>query len=246
MEAVAGSNGATSGGYVRYGESEFVVRGRGYCAAPRDIENTVVKAPNGTPVLVRNVADGRRGVHAAAGRGGARRGHRLGRGDDAAPARREPERRPRRRARGGRAHQPRHPATGMKIVPFYDRTRLVDTTLTTVSHNMLEGVGAGQPGAVAVPARPQRLARGRDHHAARAADGVRRASLRRRAGEPAVDGRDRLRHPARRRGHPGRERLPAPGRGAPGARARCRHVVAEPPRRWCGRRCSRCRSSWRR
>ena len=24
----------------------------------------------------------------------------------------------------------------MKIVPFYDRTRLVDTTLETVSHNM--------------------------------------------------------------------------------------------------------------
>ena len=29
---------------------------------------------------------------------------------------------------------------GMQIVPFYDRTRLVDTTLKTVSHNMLEGV----------------------------------------------------------------------------------------------------------
>src|SRR6185436_7153694 len=29
---------------------------------------------------------------------------------------------------------------GMKIVPFYDRTRLVDTTLNTVSHNMLEGI----------------------------------------------------------------------------------------------------------
>ena len=28
----------------------------------------------------------------------------------------------------------------MRIVPFYDRTRLVDTTLETVSHNMLEGV----------------------------------------------------------------------------------------------------------
>src|SRR5205814_4300560 len=28
---------------------------------------------------------------------------------------------------------------GMRIVPFYDRTRLVDTTLHTVSHNMLEG-----------------------------------------------------------------------------------------------------------
>src|SRR5205807_3413983 len=28
---------------------------------------------------------------------------------------------------------------GMKIVPFYDRTRLVDTTLHTVSQNMIEG-----------------------------------------------------------------------------------------------------------
>ncbi len=28
----------------------------------------------------------------------------------------------------------------MQIVPFYDRTRLVDTTLETVSHNMIEGV----------------------------------------------------------------------------------------------------------
>src|SRR5204863_7541423 len=28
---------------------------------------------------------------------------------------------------------------GMRIVPFYDRTRLVDITLDTVSHNMIEG-----------------------------------------------------------------------------------------------------------
>ena len=33
---------------------------------------------------------------------------------------------------------------GMRIVPFYDRTRLVDTTLNTVSHNMLEGDRAGE------------------------------------------------------------------------------------------------------
>jgi cobalt-zinc-cadmium resistance protein CzcA len=30
---------------------------------------------------------------------------------------------------------------GMKIVPFYDRTKLVEKTLKTVSHNMLEGIG---------------------------------------------------------------------------------------------------------
>ena len=69
------------------------------------------------------------------------------------------------------------------------------------------------------------------------------------AGVPAnllVDGRDRLRHPARRRGDPGRERLPPPGRGAAAARRGARRRRRAPPRRWCGRRCSRCRSSSRR
>src|SRR5437016_5571790 len=56
IDAVSASNAATSGGFLRYGESEFVVRGRGYLRSPADIEKTVVKAQNGTPVLVRNVA----------------------------------------------------------------------------------------------------------------------------------------------------------------------------------------------
>src|SRR5258706_2399137 len=56
IEAVSESNGATSGGYVPYGESEFVVRASGYLHSPSDIEETVVALQNGTPVLVRNVA----------------------------------------------------------------------------------------------------------------------------------------------------------------------------------------------
>src|ERR1043165_4138216 len=56
IQAVASSNGAKSGGYLEEGESEFVVRGRGYLRGVSDIENTVVHARNGTPVLVRNVA----------------------------------------------------------------------------------------------------------------------------------------------------------------------------------------------
>src|SRR5689334_18017780 len=56
IAAVQGSNGATSGGYVQFGETEFVVRGRGYLQNITDIENTVVVAQKGTPVLVRNVA----------------------------------------------------------------------------------------------------------------------------------------------------------------------------------------------
>src|SRR5262249_20827542 len=56
VDAVTLSNGATSGGYVPFGESEFVVRARGYLRTPQDIESTVVALQNGTPVLVRNVA----------------------------------------------------------------------------------------------------------------------------------------------------------------------------------------------
>src|ERR1700690_1127813 len=56
ITAVSGSNGATSGGYVQYGESEFVVRGRGYLQGRADIEKTVIAVQEGTPILVRNVA----------------------------------------------------------------------------------------------------------------------------------------------------------------------------------------------
>src|SRR5262252_5944952 len=57
VDAVAGSNGATSGGYLQLGESEAVVRGQGYLTSPIDVRNTVIRASGGTPVLVRNVAE---------------------------------------------------------------------------------------------------------------------------------------------------------------------------------------------
>ncbi len=91
IQAVSVSNGATSGGYLQNGESEFVVRGRGYLRNMKDIENTVVRATNGTPVLVRYGRQGRRVLHAAPGRRRARRGDRLHRGDGAAAPRREPQ-----------------------------------------------------------------------------------------------------------------------------------------------------------
>jgi cobalt-zinc-cadmium resistance protein CzcA len=140
ISAVAGSNGATSGGYLKFGESEFVVRGRGYLKGARDIENTVIRASGGTPVLMRNVAQvvesytPRRGAVARADEVDSIEGTvLLRRGEN-----------PKDVLAGIHASVERInkdilPA-GMKIVPFYDRTRLVDTTLKTVSHNMLEGV----------------------------------------------------------------------------------------------------------
>jgi cobalt-zinc-cadmium resistance protein CzcA len=140
IDAVGESNGATSGGYVQHGEAEMVVRGRGYLKSPRDIENTVVRATGGTPVLVRNVA------HVVEAytppRGSVARGAAIDSVEGTVLLR-----------RGENPKEVLHAVheavdrinrellpPGMKIVPFYDRTRLVDTTLNTVSHNMLEGI----------------------------------------------------------------------------------------------------------
>ncbi|HVU49921.1 MAG TPA: CusA/CzcA family heavy metal efflux RND transporter [Polyangia bacterium] len=139
-DAVAGSNGATSGGYLSHGESEFVVRGRGYLKSARDIENTVIRAQNGTPVLVRNVA---KVVEAYTPRRGAvARGAALDSIEGTILLRRGEN--PKDVLDGVHAAVDRINKDilppGMKIVPFYDRTRLVDTTLHTVGHNMIEGV----------------------------------------------------------------------------------------------------------
>jgi cobalt-zinc-cadmium resistance protein CzcA len=141
IDAVTTSNEATSGGYVSHGESEFVVRGRGYLRTPQDIGNTVVRTANGTPVLIRNVAQV---VEAYTPRRGAvARGDEidsvegtilLRRGENPKEVLNEVH------AVVDRINHDILPP-GMKIVPFYDRTHLVDTTLSTVSHNMVEGIG---------------------------------------------------------------------------------------------------------
>ena len=98
---------------------------------------------------------------------------------------------------------------GVRIVPFYDRTELVDTTLDTVFHNLAEGallvtaccscsccrVRASLIVALVIPLS---LAASFIYLHAR---GMSR--------EPAVDGRGRLRHHRRRRGDPRRARVRA-------------------------------------
>jgi heavy metal efflux system protein len=139
IHAVAASNGARSGGYLRQGESELVVRGRGYLRGPADIENTVVRTRNGTPVLVRNIA---RVVEAfTPRRGSVARNDAIESVEGTVLLRRGENPRTVLAALHGVVDEINGelPA-GMRIVSFYDRTHLVDTTLKTVSHNMLEGI----------------------------------------------------------------------------------------------------------
>ena len=139
IAAVRASNGATSGGYVQFGETEFVVRGRGYLQNIADIERTVVAARNGTPILVRNLAKVVEGFTPR--RGAVARGEAidsvegiilLRRGENPADVLKEVHQAV---VRINREVLPK----GMRVVPFYDRTKLVGTTLSTVAANMVEG-----------------------------------------------------------------------------------------------------------
>jgi cobalt-zinc-cadmium resistance protein CzcA len=139
IDAIDQSNASTSGGYVTRGEAEFVVRARGYIRTPKDIENIVVRAKNGTPILIRNVAKVVEAYQPP--RGAVARNEAIDSVDGTVLLRRGEN--PKDVLDATNAAIARINAEilpkGMRIVPFYDRTRLVNTTLRTVSHNMIEG-----------------------------------------------------------------------------------------------------------
>ena len=74
-EVIAMSNRDVGGRVIEMAETEYVVRGRGYLRGISDLENLVVKAQAGTPVLLRDVAhvelvpDERRGIAELNGEG---------------------------------------------------------------------------------------------------------------------------------------------------------------------------------
>ncbi len=74
-EVIRASNRDVGGRVIELAETEFVVRGRGYLRGISDIENLVVKADKGVPVLIRDVArvelgpDERRGITELNGEG---------------------------------------------------------------------------------------------------------------------------------------------------------------------------------
>jgi len=74
-EVIRAGNRDVGGRVIEMAETEFVVRGRGYLRGVADIENLVVKADKGVPVLIRDVAkvelgpDERRGITELNGEG---------------------------------------------------------------------------------------------------------------------------------------------------------------------------------
>ena len=139
--ALARNNANTGGGQMPVRAERYLIRGVGLINDTEDIGNIVLNEVNGTPVFVRNVASVRMGTEI-------RQGAVIKNGDTEAVAGIV------QMQRGENAREvvnniktkvddinKRHLLPeGLQIVPFYDRTDLVDAALFNVAKVLLEGI----------------------------------------------------------------------------------------------------------
>ena len=137
--ALGRGNANAGGSYIERGEQQYIVRGIGLLRSADDIGEIVVAQRNGVPVLVRDIA--RVGIGAVPRQGI------TGQDDDdeavtgvvlMRKGENPSEVLAALKARVDTLNSSMLPR-GVKIVPFYDRTWLIGTTLRTVFTNLLEG-----------------------------------------------------------------------------------------------------------
>lgn len=139
LEAVGRNNANVGGGYIEHGSEQYLLRGIGLAEKPEDIANIIVKTgKEGVPVYVRDlgeVATGytiRQGAVTADGGGEIVAGIAMMlKGENS----RTVVERIKERVEKIRKTLP----TGVQLLPFYDRTELVDRTIHTVAKNLIEG-----------------------------------------------------------------------------------------------------------
>lgn len=138
-QAINANNANTGGGYIEQGYEALIVRGTGLLASPEEIGNIVVSSQDGIPIFVKNVADIVIGTQPRIGIVGYNEFDDIVqgivlmiKGQDAIEV-----------INGIKEkieYLNNHGLPpGVKIIPIYDRTELVQHTVNTVEHNMLEG-----------------------------------------------------------------------------------------------------------
>lgn len=138
VKAVEENSQVPAGAYVEHAQEQYILRGLGQATNLDDLRRTVIRSPNGIPVLVSDVAtvaygpELRQGAVSRDGRGEVMSGIvMMLRGANS----REVVRQVRARVAEINKSLP----TGVVLAPYYDQTDLVEGTLTTVEHNLLEG-----------------------------------------------------------------------------------------------------------
>ncbi len=139
LEAVARNNANVGGAYIEHGAEQYLLRGIGLAESSGDIANIIVKAgKEGIPIYVRDlgeVVEGatvRQGAVTADGQGEIVAGIAMMlKGENS----RAVVNRVKERIEQVKKTLPK----GVELVPFYDRTELVDRTIKTVVKNLVEG-----------------------------------------------------------------------------------------------------------
>jgi cobalt-zinc-cadmium resistance protein CzcA len=143
--ALANGNQNAGGSYIEHGSELYIVRGLGFIQNLDDIRNIAAETRNGTPIKISDLGTVQIGDQLRLGRVGkfvpgsadeddAMEGIViLRRGENALEVLK------RVRAKVEDINQHYLPA-GVKLVTYYDRTDLIERTLHTVKHNMIEGI----------------------------------------------------------------------------------------------------------
>ena len=135
--AIRDSNRDVGGRVVEMAETEYMVRGRGYLRGAQDIQDLVVAANRGTPVLIRDIArvelgpDERRGLTELNGDGEIVSGIAMARyGANALDVIHNLKSRINEIASGL--------PEGVSIVPVYDRSELIHRAIATLTNTLIE------------------------------------------------------------------------------------------------------------
>ncbi|MEW6732413.1 MAG: CusA/CzcA family heavy metal efflux RND transporter [Acidobacteriota bacterium] len=139
MEAVTRNNENVGGAYIEHGAEQYLLRSIGLVSSLDDIANIVVQTrPEGVPIYVRDLGDivigsaVRQGAVTADGEGEIVAGIALMlKGENS----RSVVERVKKRIEQIKKTLPK----GVELIPFYDRTELVDRTIATVTTNLVEG-----------------------------------------------------------------------------------------------------------
>jgi cobalt-zinc-cadmium resistance protein CzcA len=141
VQAIAANNSNASGGILPQVNEQYLIRGVGLIRSLEDIGNIVVKEQAGVPVFVRDVAQVEIGSEVRQGaiiKGGYTEGVSgivlMTRGGNAK------EIVSRIHKRVDQINSQNMLPDGLKIVPYYDRTELVDSALWTVGKVLIEGI----------------------------------------------------------------------------------------------------------
>jgi heavy metal efflux system protein len=139
LEAVGRNNSNVGGAYIEHGGEQYLLRGIGLVQSTDDIANIVVKTGReGVPIYVRDLgevvtgATVRQGAVTADGEGEIVAGIAMMlKGENS----RTVVERVKERIEQIKRTLPK----GVELIPFYDRTELVDRTIHTVTMNLIEG-----------------------------------------------------------------------------------------------------------